>query len=79
LASRSGKQIIPIAIEGAFAIMSRDSKRFYPGEVTMTILPPIETMKDMNKEQELLLQEQVHAAINEVLPENMKTPIKKMS
>jgi len=73
LASRSGKQIIPIALAGAHRIMPKDSKRFYPGEVSVCILPPIEVKKDMDKEQELALQEIVHSAINAALPPEMKS------
>ncbi len=73
LASRSGKQIIPIALAGAHKIMPKDSNRFYPGEVSITVLPPFEVMKDMDKEHELELQDNVHSAINEALPSEMKS------
>lgn len=73
LASRSGKQIIPIALAGAHKIMPKESKRFYPGEVNLTVLPPFEAMKDMDKEYELQLQDNVHSAINAVLPLEMKS------
>ena len=73
LASRSGKQIVPIALAGAHTIMPKESKRFYPGEVTLTVLPPFETMKNMDKEYELQLQDNVHSAINAVLPIEMKS------
>ena len=79
LASRSGKQIIPIALSGAHKIMPKDSKRFYSGEVELTILQPFEAIKDMDKEHELILQEQVHSAINAALPEEMKSISKTIS
>jgi 1-acyl-sn-glycerol-3-phosphate acyltransferase len=75
LASRSGKQIIPIALAGAHQVMPKDSKRFYPGDVEMTILPAFDTMKDMDKEDELMLQSQVHESINAALPYAMKSQI----
>jgi len=75
LASRSGKQIIPIALAGAHQVMPKDSKRFYPGDVEMTILPAFDTMKDMDKEDELMLQSQVHESINAALPHAMKSQI----
>lgn len=76
LASRSGKQIIPIALSGAQKIMPKESNKFYPGDVDITILPPFEAIKNMDKEHELILQEQVHSAINAALPEEMKSIIK---
>jgi 1-acyl-sn-glycerol-3-phosphate acyltransferase len=73
LASRSGKQLIPIAITGAQNIMLKDRWRFYPGTVSVTILSPIEPIDNLSREQESLLQHSVHSMINDALPPNMKS------
>ncbi|NBO69483.1 MAG: 1-acyl-sn-glycerol-3-phosphate acyltransferase [Bacteroidetes bacterium] len=73
LASRSGKQLLPIALIGAQDIMPKDELRFYPGTVTMNLLPPIEPISNMSREEEVALQQSVHALINEALPEEMKS------
>jgi hypothetical protein len=57
--------------------MPKESKRFYSGEVNLTVLPPFEAMKDMDKEYELQMQDNVHSAINAVLPLEMKSLNKK--
>lgn len=72
LASRSEKQIIPIAIGGAHVIMPKDQLRFFSGSVTVTILPKIEPVHGMSKEQEIVLQNRVHGLINDALPSDMK-------
>ena len=53
--------------------MPRDELRFYPGTVTMNLLPPIEPISNMSREEEVALQQSVHALINEALPEEMKS------
>lgn len=73
LASRSGKQLIPVAIAGAHIIMPKDKLRFYPGNVSLTILPPIEPINEMSRDQEAALQKTVHDMINTALPENMQS------
>lgn len=79
LASRSGKQLIPIAIAGAQTIMPKDQLRFYPGTVSMTILPPIEPLQEMNRDQEAALQQTVHDMINAALPPNMQSRVTESS
>ncbi|MCK4620777.1 MAG: 1-acyl-sn-glycerol-3-phosphate acyltransferase [Desulfuromonadales bacterium] len=44
IALKAQVPIVPVAIRGSFAVMSRDSLRIHPGPITIELFPPIETV-----------------------------------
>lgn len=72
LASRSGKPILPIALAGAQHIMPRDARRFYPGQATLTVLPPIFPPASPGKKEEKEVLQAVYHSIKQALPNDMQ-------
>ncbi len=44
IALKAQVPIVPVAIRGSFAVMSRDSLRIHPGPITIEFFSPIETV-----------------------------------
>jgi 1-acyl-sn-glycerol-3-phosphate acyltransferase len=42
LALQSGVKLVPVAIKGSFAVMSKNSLRLHPGRIDVTYFPPID-------------------------------------
>ncbi|NLA75459.1 MAG: 1-acyl-sn-glycerol-3-phosphate acyltransferase [Deltaproteobacteria bacterium] len=58
LAYEAGVQIMPVVLNGTWSIMSKDSLRIQPGNVTLSILPPV-SVKGYSKSEKTLLAEDV--------------------
>lgn len=50
LAFKSGKELLPVALNGTHKIMQVGSKKFTSGTIDVTILPPMKVPTDMDKE-----------------------------
>lgn len=77
LAARSQKPLVPVAIEGAFGIMSPGTLRLQPGAITVRIGEPVHqqdtSAPGFNERQyEKHLMETLHHAVNQALPEFMR-------
>ncbi|MBN1907445.1 MAG: 1-acyl-sn-glycerol-3-phosphate acyltransferase [Deltaproteobacteria bacterium] len=62
LAHDAGVQIIPVVLNGTWSIMSKDSLAIKPGNVTLTILPPV-NVTDYSKSDKSRLIEDVREKI----------------
>lgn len=66
LALESGVPIIPMAVQGTFGIMSKDSYLIRRSHVTLTVQPPIDVTRFTRKEKGQLM-EQVRASIQQAM------------
>lgn len=62
LAVRAGVPVVPVTINGSYNILSRESFRVNPGNISLVIGKPIEIHMD-GKEEELKLMEEVHKVL----------------
>lgn len=71
MATRAEAPVLPLCIEGTAAMFEANGKKLRPGNVTVTILPPIPT-KGMTKEEQKELPAMVREQIRNVLEEHKK-------
>lgn len=64
IASKTGAPIVPVAIDGSFRLMEGNGMWIRPAQVTVTILPPVET-KGLSREEVKALEETVQRRIAE--------------
>ncbi|MEG1850294.1 MAG: lysophospholipid acyltransferase family protein, partial [Oscillospiraceae bacterium] len=62
VASKSRARLVPVSIEGSWRIMEGNRNRIRPGEVRLTILPPISTA-GLSREALRALPEQIKALL----------------
>lgn len=63
LAVRAGVPVVPVAINGSYAILPRHTWRVRPGRITLVLGDPIDPPTANGKESELILRDQVRSAI----------------
>src|SRR5262249_33123639 len=63
LASRAGVPIVPLTINGSYRIMQKGSLRIHPWAISLVLEKPIELPGTDGKQSELMLRDQVRAAI----------------
>ncbi len=63
IAVRAGVPVVPLTINGSFAILPKHSISINPGQVELILDPPIYLRGDAGKDTELKLMEEVHATI----------------
>ncbi len=59
VAGKTGAKILPVTISGTFGILPKNKKQIVAQDVTIKILKPIATPKNMTKEAELALLEEL--------------------
>jgi 1-acyl-sn-glycerol-3-phosphate acyltransferase len=69
LASKAGVPVVPLAINGSFGVLQKGSLRIRPGTITLVLDRPIGPSGTDGKQAELLLRDQVRAAIERNLKE----------
>jgi 1-acyl-sn-glycerol-3-phosphate acyltransferase len=57
IARKAQAPLVPVAISGSFALLPRGSFLVRPGQIEMTVLPPVETAGRNNREIEVLMGE----------------------
>ena len=62
LAVKAGVPVVPLTVNGSYAILPKDSLAIHPGDVEVVLSPPI-AIAGTGKEAEVRLMENVHAAI----------------
>ncbi|HVZ40964.1 MAG TPA: lysophospholipid acyltransferase family protein [Candidatus Kapabacteria bacterium] len=67
LATRSGVPMVPVAIRGTYALLSRTDRRVRPGMVDVFIGKPIPPRPDMTRSQEHELQEEIRSTLMAML------------
>jgi len=68
LALKAGVPVVPVTINGSGRVNPAGLTRLYPGEITITLHPPIQpSSSGKRSDAETLLMEQVHSAISSVL------------
>ncbi|MBS1913337.1 MAG: 1-acyl-sn-glycerol-3-phosphate acyltransferase [Bacteroidetes bacterium] len=67
LATRSGVPMVPVAIKGTYALLSRTDRRVRPGTVEVFIGEPIPPRPDMTRSQEQELQEEIRSTLMAML------------
>lgn len=65
LAVKAGVPVVPLTINGSFAILPKKSLRLRPGTITLVLDKPIEPPAQDGKETEMKLMEQVASAIQQ--------------
>ena len=63
LAVKAGVPVVPLTINGSFNILRKRSIAVHPGTVKLVLEPPITLQGNNEKDTELKLMEEVHAAI----------------
>lgn len=66
IATRTGVPIVPVCIEGSHRLMGKGSLWIHPAQVSIKILPPVQT-EELSKEQIRALPEQLRQMIAEEL------------
>ena len=69
LAMRAGVPVVPLAINGSFKVLPRNSWRITPGIITLVLGAPIELPAANGKSSEFKLMEDVHNAIEQQFSE----------
>ena len=70
LAVQAGVPVVPVTINGSYAILPKYSSRIRPGTISLTISDPIYPARGSGKNTELELRDKVHEAIFK----NLHTP-----
>lgn len=63
LAAKAGVPVVPLIVNGSYHLLPKHSMRVQPGTVDLVLEKPIPIARDSGKEAEMMLMEQVHAAI----------------
>lgn len=71
LALRAGVPIVPITLDGSREVMAKGKWEIYPGEVRVTIHPPVET-RHRRLEERQRLAEEVQAVVASALPADLR-------
>ncbi len=69
LAYDAGVRIVPVVLNGTWSIMQKDSLKITPGNVTLSVLPPVE-VTDYPKTDKMKLLEDVRGKIVEEFESN---------
>jgi 1-acyl-sn-glycerol-3-phosphate acyltransferase len=78
LATKSGVPLVPVAIQGTYALLSRHERKVRPGSVELVIGKPIPNPGNLNRESERALQAEIRSQLVSMLAE-MESVAKKMS
>lgn len=73
LAIRAGVPIVPITVDGATAAMAKGRWEIYPGNVRVTIHPPVPT-QGRTEEERGVLAEEVKRIVESALPAELHAP-----
>jgi 1-acyl-sn-glycerol-3-phosphate acyltransferase len=69
LATKSGVPMVPVAIKGTFALLSRNDSKVKPGHVEVIIGTPIPGKADMSRAEETRVQAEVREQLERMLGE----------